>query len=638
MLGEIFGAALKPLGGSLGGGILSTIGRFAGKTIGDYLENLDYEPEEYQRFRNIRESFHLSKAEYGQPIALIFGSARVSGKIIWASQVKEVQNSSETRQYFPDSLFSSGQTKTIRTLIECTYFLSFAISICEGELADINRVWANDELIDLAKYKFRLYLGSETQLPDPLIASIYGKKKMPAFRSLCYAVFEDLPLEDFGGSVPNFSFEVIRKANITLTTTKHSVEDLVQSINMIPGSGEFVYDTTIQYKTHLTEFGDIIQKTPINSHNYHKIANSIQSLNQLQIVCPNIKWLSPIVCWFADSLDCGNCAIKPTVEFNDPHTTYSEEWRVGKYSRGSARLISKDADNNPNYGGSVNDASVLRYLQEIRRRNLKIMFYPMFFLYINKKPWRGHVTGSPEAIIDFFNKGEGYNNFILHYARLVKDHIDAFIIGSELIGLTKVKDSDNNFPAVTELIKLAEMVKEIVGANVLVSYAADWSEYHHTEGGWHNMDAPFACKYIDFIGIDAYFPVTRTSSSAISQEEIAKGWQSGEGYDFCIDDSDGLQKPLTPDYAWNNLKYWWENPHRNPDGQYTHWQPKMKKIWFTEFGFPSIDKASNQPNVFFDPLCSDGGSPLYSILGRLIFQFSAKLFEDLLNTGKLKNM
>lgn len=38
----------------------------------------------------------------------------------------------------------------------------------------------------------------------------------------------------------------------------------------------------------------------------------------------------------------------------------------------------------------------------------------------------------------------------------------------------------------------------------------------------------------------------------------------------------------------------------------------MKKIWFTEFGFPSIDKATNQPNVFFDPACQDGGVPKYS--------------------------
>ena len=50
----------------------------------------------------------------------------------------------------------------------------------------------------------------------------------------------------------------------------------------------------------------------------------------------------------------------------------------------------------------------------------------------------------------------------------------------------------------------------------------------------------------------------------------------------------------------------------NPDGKKTPWKPRSKKIWFTEFGFPSIDKATNQPNVFYDENSSEGGVPRYS--------------------------
>ncbi|WP_419235592.1 baseplate megatron protein TIM-barrel domain-containing protein [Rickettsia endosymbiont of Nabis limbatus] len=71
-----------------------------------------------------------------------------------------------------------------------------------------------------------------------------------------------------------------------------------------------------------------------------------------------------------------------------------------------------------------------------------------------------------------------------------------------------MRDSANNFPAVNELYNLARLVKEIVGNNVQVTYAADWSEYHHTSGGWYNLDPLFASSYIDFVGIDAYFPLT----------------------------------------------------------------------------------------------------------------------------------
>ena len=230
---------------------------------------------------------------------------------------------------------------------------------------------------------------------------------------------------------------------------------------------------------------------------------------------------------------------------------------------------------------------------------------------MDRKPWRGRLTGNPQDVRNFFRKRHGYNEFIIHYANLVRNHVDAFIIGTELIGLTKIKDQDNNFPAVDELINLAGLVKAIVGEGVQVSYAADWSEYHHTEGGWFNLDPLWASEHIDFIGIDAYFPITATTDSFIANKDIKNGFSSGEGYDYYLNDL-GQKIPLEPLYAWKNLRYWWENTHQNPNGVNSPWQPRSKRIWFTEYGFPSIDKAPNQPNVFFDPLCLDGGVPRHS--------------------------
>jgi len=610
MFGSFFSSLGSTIGNSFGGGIFSSIGRFAGKMLSEYLDQLNHEPNEYDQIKNFKDSFKYVTANYGDPIALIFGTARVNGKIIWADKIKEVENSTKHKEYFP--YFNN--LKSTTTFTEYSYFFSFAVSICEGEISEINRVWANDEIINLGKYNFRLYTGSEAQSPDPLIESCNGIGKTPAFRSLSYIVFEELPLEDFGNVIPSFSFEVTRKPNIYLSDNYVKVENLVKAINMIPGSGEFVYDTEVQYKTQESSFGGIVNHEAINSHNHYNIADSVYSLNQLQNTCPNIKWIAPVVSWFGDSLDISHCSIKPAIEFNDPLTSYSSAWQVGHYTRENAKIISKDGNNNPNYGGSVNDASLVRYLMELKRRNLKIMFYPMFFMDLPGKPWRGHVSGSAEAVSNFFRKSQGYNNFILHYARLVKDYVDAFIIGSELIGITSITDSANNFPAVNELCNLACSVKEIVGSKVQVTYAADWSEYHHTSGGWYNLDPLFASPYIDFVGIDAYFPLTSSLSSQITKEEIIQGCHSGEGYDYYLDGS-GNKQALSAAYAWKNVKYWWENQHYNPDGRQTAWQPKMKKIWFTEFGFPSIDKAPNQPNVFFDPKCTDGGTPKYSSAG-----------------------
>ncbi|MCC8415982.1 MAG: host specificity protein [Rickettsia endosymbiont of Gnoriste bilineata] len=54
MFGQILGNIGSSIGGVFGGWILSTIGRFAGKALGDYLEYLNHEPEEYYHFKNIR--------------------------------------------------------------------------------------------------------------------------------------------------------------------------------------------------------------------------------------------------------------------------------------------------------------------------------------------------------------------------------------------------------------------------------------------------------------------------------------------------------------------------------------------------------------------------------------------------------
>ncbi len=611
MLGSLLSSVGGKIGQYFGGGILSTIGRYAGKQLGKYLQQKWFHKKQtFHKYANIKESFSLSTATYGAAIPLIFGKARVRGKIIWTNDVKNEESTSSSSTYFPKTgilpLPKVKRSTTYKT--DYDYYLSFAMCICEGEISEINRIWNGDELVDISNYKFRLYKGKQDQMPDPIInAQMEGKA--PAFRDLAYIVFEDLPLRDFDDMIPNLSFEITRKPNIPHS---NMVEDMVESMIMIPGSGEYVYDTILQYKEILVENNSVISKKLLNSHNIYNLPNSIQSLNQLSNVCENIKWIAPVVCWFANSMDLKECLIRPAVEFKDEYVRFSEEWEVGNYNRENAYEIRKDKENNPIYGGSINDNSIIRYLTELKKRKFNIMFYPMFFMDVDMKPWRGHLTGNFKNVENFFNKKYGYNEFILHYANLVKHHVDAFIIGSELIGLTKIKDSNNNFPAVHELIKLAAKVKQIVGPKVLVSYAADWSEFHHTDGGWYNLDPLWASKNIDFIGIDAYFPITNTENSGITDKEIEVGFSSGECYDYYIDWKTKEKHPLEAKYALKNIKYWWNNKHQNPDKKFTPWEPKSKKIWFTEFGFPSINKAPNQPNVFFDPVCSDGGAPRYS--------------------------
>jgi hypothetical protein len=94
-------------------------------------------------------------------------------------------------------------------------------------------------------------------------------------------------------------------------------------------------------------------------------------------------------------------------------------------------------------------------------------------------PWRGRITcdpapgrtGSPDAsataatqVGAFFSGGAdqwNYRNFVLHYASLATTAggVDAFLIGSELKSLTRVRSASGIYPAVTALAALAADVK-----------------------------------------------------------------------------------------------------------------------------------------------------------------------------------
>jgi Putative phage tail protein len=54
-----------------------------------------------------------------------------------------------------------------------------------------------------------VYVGDQLQTPDPLIQGAEGASVTPAFRGTCYAVFNKLPLQNFGNRIPNLRAEVV---------------------------------------------------------------------------------------------------------------------------------------------------------------------------------------------------------------------------------------------------------------------------------------------------------------------------------------------------------------------------------------------------------------------------------------------
>jgi hypothetical protein len=106
------------------------------------------------------------------------------------------------------------------------YYGSFAALLCKGPIVGIRRLWLNSKLVvnlggdadaqtrqNSLKFladNVRVYLGTDDQMPDPLMQVKLGIENTPAYRHRAYLVFDDLALsEDYGSSIPAVTAEVL---------------------------------------------------------------------------------------------------------------------------------------------------------------------------------------------------------------------------------------------------------------------------------------------------------------------------------------------------------------------------------------------------------------------------------------------
>jgi hypothetical protein len=667
----LLGAVGGSLGGAFGGGIGAALGRAAGAIAGQVIDGALFgKPRKIEGPR--LNDLDVQASSEGSAIPRVYGRARLSGQMIWATRYEE--EATTERQG------GKGGPKVTSTTY--SYYANFAIGLCEGEITHFGRIWADGKPLDTTSLTIRYYKGTENQTPDPLIEAKEGIA--PAYRGLAYIVFEHLPIADFGNRLPQISVEVIRKL-------PGGIEDSIRAITLIPGAGEFAYEPDTITRTPSAGVTE-----PENRHISIAQSNWDASLNELEALCPNLERAGLVVSWFGDDLRAGHCQIEPRVE-NATKVTTNKSWSVAGLSRSSAKVVSTVNDA-PAYGGSPDDASVSAAIQDIKARGLKVTFFPFIMMDIASDnslpnpwtgeadqpayPWRGRITCDPAseeagtvdktsavqgqiasftgtaARSDFSITGTqvvysgpaewSFRRFILHYAHLcaAAGGVDAFVIGSELRGMTPLRDHTNAFPFVEDLVALAADVKAILGSGTIVTYGADWSEYasHRPPDGsgdvYFHLDALWASPHIDVVGIDNYLPLSDWRESenhldgqdgassvyekAYLQANIAGGEYADWYYEndaarFAqtrTDITDGTYgKPWV--FANKSLKDWWENPHYNRPGGVesaspTGWTAQSKPIWFLELGCPAVHLGANQPNVFPDPKSSESAYPWFS--------------------------
>lgn len=673
-IGQAIGARLPGVFGSVG----AALGRAGGAALGRSIDQQIFGTR--ARYEGPRlTDLHLQASSEGASIPAVYGRVRIAGQVIWAARFKE-----RVETHHVGGGKGGGPRATTTNY---TYSLSFAVGLCEGEVSRIGRVWANGEAFDLSQVAWRLHKGGEDQTPDALIEAIEGADNAPAHRGLAYVVFEDLPLAQFGNTIPQLSFEIVRPAPRRLEGPR--LEERVKGVCLIPGSGEFVYAT--EPVLHRVGPG---QETAENVHVERDRANFLVSLDQLAVDFPNLESVLLVIGWFGDDLRCGACEIKPGVETDDKETT-PVAWRAGGVTRGGAHVVSQ-FDGAPAFGGTPSDASVLQAIAELKARGYKVGLYPFLLMDVphgnalpdpygaaaqSAYPWRGRITlhpaagevGTPDKTaaattqVDAFfgdaapgdfgvsaglpsyaGPGEwSYRRFVLHHAKLaaLAGGVDAFLIGSELRGLTSARDDATSFPAVTALIDLAADVRAMVGGATQLTYAADWSEYFGYQPADSSGDALFhldllwADANIDAVGVDWYPPLSDwrdglthldyTLSRGIHDVDYLEGLiEAGEAFDwYYASDADRAAQTRTlitdgaHDEPWiyraKDVRNFWTRAHHDRvagvrSATPTAWAPESKPIWFVELGCPAVDKGANAPNLFIDDKSAESALPPFS--------------------------
>lgn len=158
-------------------------------------------------------------------------------------------------------------------------------------------------------------------------------------------------------------------------------------------------------------------------------------------------------------------------------------------------------------GDSLNimyhDSSWTSQIQEFRTAGFKVFYKP--HLWLGSPPegmWRSDVYPANEA--DWATWSATYRNFILRYAKVAeRGQAEMFCVGTEFSRLSVEKPDF-----------WREIIREVRAVySGKLTYAANWYNEYEQVPFWEELD---------YIGIQAYFPLTEHKNPSVAQ--VVAGW------------------------------------------------------------------------------------------------------------------
>src|SRR5690606_280480 len=180
------------------------------------------------------------------------------------------------------------------------------------------------------------------------------------------------------------------------------------------------------------------------------------------------------------------------------------------------------------------DEGAKQYIKMLHKNDIRVMMKPQIWV------WNGEFTGlvkmASEA--DWLELENSYRNFITDFAKVAEEEkVEILCIGTELEKFIEHRPEYWR--------SLIEEIRKVYKGKL--TYAANWDEYKRV---------PF-WDALDFIGVDAYFPVSESKTPTVA--DARKGWQR------------------------------WKEELKSVS------EKENKQILFTEYGYRSVDFAGKEP-------------------------------------------
>ena len=237
------------------------------------------------------------------------------------------------------------------------------------------------------------------------------------------------------------------------------------------------------------------------------------------------------------------------------------------------------------------EEGVINSIKKARSLRLKVMLKP--HVWISGQGWPGEYDLKTEA--EWKTWEADYEKYILAYAKLANDHsVDLFCIGTEFrIAAVKRKKFWK---------MLSGKVRKLF--NGRITYAANWDNYQNVEF-WDD---------VDFIGVDAYFPLSDSRTPMV--DELVSSWASVKK-DLQTASSRFKKQILLTEYGYESRDYTakghWnidiDTLQVNVEGQKNAYEALYSSLWKEEWvaggflwkWFPSMPQLPERETKRYTP-------------------------------------